>query len=511
MKIPEEREFGELMEVHGLEEVQNPQISSQENVNSDNQIADSVAQNSETVIPATLKQGSGSKAPDTKRSGNTSTQNRDEGRPYVVTITQENMDKVSILHKGLIQNPDGTLSRTPQYNTWTQNPNMQLQKMYETTPGMPAEIEEWYHPETSRLDLDWSYEGEWIMIPTGRDGREPDYRNCRMGRLERYIDTDGKIRRAVSYGAEGLKLKVWFHMKDMKAAFPDWHIPHPCPYYNGKKFNKGQRRQIGPNPNLNPTPPSSQRSNPLPRDQSVKDIQGRRGSQQTHRARGRAFRGNRGYQPRGRVNTYQEWDSQQASSSSSSHPKDSQQWEKESWDDYQKTVAEEKGARPKEHRSRDQYRDHRPQNESQRYQDTPREDYQKDRRRERDQEYDQREPQEGYYTKEYADQKRDQQQRSQYRDEYQDARPREDMRQREDSRGRYREKSRDRQSDRRQRERSLSSRRYRERNHSPRDESDSGRGRGGRIRERSPSPRSNNSRVKGGYERRGSGASYGDR
>ena len=228
MKIPAEREFGELMEAHGLEEVQNSQISSQENVNNDTHILDTTAQNSETALPITSQQGSGSRAPDIQGSGNPPTQNRDEGRPHVVTITQENMDKVSILHKGLIQNPDGTLSRTPQYNTWTQNTNMQLKKLYETTPGMPAEIEDWYHPEPSKLDLDWTHEGAWIMIPTGRDDRGPDYKNCRMGRMEKYIDTDGKIRRAVSYGEEELKLRVWFHIEDMKAAFPDWHIPDPC-------------------------------------------------------------------------------------------------------------------------------------------------------------------------------------------------------------------------------------------------------------------------------------------
>ena len=445
-------------------------------------------------MPATSQQNSVNRASNTPGGGNPSTQNRDEGKPHIVTITQENVDRVSILHKGLLQNLDGTLSMTPQYDTWTENTNMQLQELYVTTPGMPAEINDWYHPEPTLLNLKWSHEGEWVKIPTSRDDKGPDYKDCRMGRIEKYIDLEGKIRRAVSYGNEELKLKVWFNIEDMKTAFPDWHIPNPCPYYNGRRFNLGQRRKAGSNSNPTSKP------NPQPRDQSGKDIQGRRGNQQPYRGRGR---GSRGYQPRGRVTTYQEWDNQQ--STSSSNPKDGQHCEQESWEDYQHTMAEEKGAKPKDYRSRDQYRDPRPQRDSQRYQHQPREDYQRDRRRERDNldlVYDQRDPQEGYFTKEFVDQKREQQ-RSHHRDEYQDTRPR------ADSRSRHRERSRDRQGERRQRDRSMSSRRYRERNPSPRDDNDSGKGRGGRHRERSPSPRNNSGRGRGGYER-SNDASYGD-
>ena len=446
------------------------------------------------------QQNSENKISNTPGVGDPSTQNREEGKPYIVTITQENIDRVSIAHKGLLQNPDGTLSMTPQYDTWTSNTNMQLQKLYVTLPGLPAEIDEWYHPKATLLDLDWSHEGEWVKIPISKDDKGPEYKDCRIARIEKYIDLKGKIRRAVSYGNEETKLKVWFSIEDMKAAFSNWYIPHPCPYYNGKRFNPGHRRQTGSNPNPNPKP------NPQPRDQSGKDIQGRRGNQQSYRGRGRGHRGN---QPRGRVNTYQDWDNQQ--SAGSSFPKDSQQWEQDAWDNYQQATAVEKGARPKEYRSRDQYRDQqqqysRPQRESHRNQQQPREGYQRERGRERgnpDQEYDQRDPQEGYYTREFVDRKREQS-RDHHRDEYQSIRPR------GDSRTRYREMSRDRQGERRQRDRSMSPRRQRERNPSPRNDTDSGRGRGGRQRERSFSPRNDSGRGRGGgYERRGSDASYG--
>ena len=295
-------------------------------------------------MPATSQQNSVNRAPNTPGGGNPSTQNRDEGKPHIVTITQENVDRVSILHKGLLQNLDGTLSMTPQYDTWTENTNMQLQELYVTTPGMPAEINDWYHPEPTLLNLKWSHEGEWVKIPTSRDDKGPDYKDCRMGRIEKYIDLEGKIRRAVSYGNEELKLKVWFNIEDMKAAFPDWHIPHPCPYYNGRRFNLGQRRQAGSNSNPTSKP------NPQPRDQSGKDIQGRRGNQQPYRGRGK---GSRGYQPRGRVTTYQEWDNQQ--STSSNNPRDGQHY-------------------------RDQQQQYsRPQRDSHRNQQQPRENYKREK------------------------------------------------------------------------------------------------------------------------------------
>ena len=140
--------------------------------------------------------------------GKPSTQNREEGLPRIISITQENMNRVSNAHKGLLQNPDGTLSRTPQYETWSKNTNMQLRELYETTPGMPAEISEGYHPEPTLLNLKWSHEGEWVKIPTSRDDKGPEYKDCRLGRIEKYIDLEGKIRRAVSYGEEEAKLTI---------------------------------------------------------------------------------------------------------------------------------------------------------------------------------------------------------------------------------------------------------------------------------------------------------------
>ena len=160
---------------------------------------------------------------------------------------------------------------------------------------MPAEVSEGYHPEPTLLNLKWSHEGEWVKIPTSRDDKGPEYKDCRLGRIEKYIDLEGKIRRAVSYGEEEAKLTVWFNIEDMMGAYPYWHIPHPCPYYNGRRFIMAQRRNTGPKPN------STQRPNPKPRDQSNNDIQGRRGSQQPYKGR----RGSGGYQSRRRGEGYE--------------------------------------------------------------------------------------------------------------------------------------------------------------------------------------------------------------
>ena len=435
------------------------------------------------------------------------TQNREEGKPVIVTITEENIDRTSEAHKGLLLNPNGTLSMTPQYVTWKNNTGMQLQSLFKTLPEFPSGINSMDHPKVTLLNLKWTHEGEWVKVPMSKDDKGPDYKDCIIARIEKYIDLEGRIRRAVSYGNEEIKLKVWFNIEDLKAAFPNWYIPSPSPYYNGRKFSPGQRRQG--------KGASNPRPNPQSRDQSANDIQGRKGNQQYYK--------NKGYnknQPRGKVETYQDWDNQQRAGNTAT--KDNQPWEQEAWEKYQQETTREQGARPKEYQSwdhswdqsRDQQRHQHqqytgPPRESHRDQKQSRGSYQRDpRERSRDkgysgQEYDHRDPQEGYYTRDYEEKKRDQS-RGHYREDYKD------YRQRGESRPGHREVSRDRQVERRYRERSKSPRRQRERSHSPRNEYDSGIGRGGRPRDRSYSPRSNSGRGRGrSYEKRGSDASYG--
>ena len=73
------------------------------------------------------------------------------------------------IHKGMLKNPDGTFSRTPQYDTWNTNNDIQLKDYHESTPKMPEELLLTpYHPKPTRLKLGWTFNG----------------------RVERYIDTD---------------------------------------------------------------------------------------------------------------------------------------------------------------------------------------------------------------------------------------------------------------------------------------------------------------------------------
>ena len=79
-------------------------------------------------------------------------------------------------------------------------------------------------------------------MPSNNKEVGPDYEKHRLGRIERYIDTDGKIRKALSYGNEDTKLTVWFDLEEVLEAFPNWVIPDPGLYYNGRKFNKEAKR-----------------------------------------------------------------------------------------------------------------------------------------------------------------------------------------------------------------------------------------------------------------------------
>ena len=56
----------------------------------------------------------------------------------VVEINQGNRELISNEHNGMVMNPDGTLSRTPQYETWSKNKEHQLEGTYETILMQPA-------------------------------------------------------------------------------------------------------------------------------------------------------------------------------------------------------------------------------------------------------------------------------------------------------------------------------------------------------------------------------------
>ena len=179
---------------------------------------------------------------------------------------------------------------------------------------MPPFILDKNHPLPTGLDLKWSYLGEWVKVPSSTRDRGPNYRETYLARIEVYVDLEGKVRKALCYGEEADSLRTWFNLEEMKAAFPHWVIPNPCPYYNTRRFN-----------------PASIRKGLLNNNQSRRDFQSGRG-------RNRSKYG--GNQNRSREDEYNEWDRQQ--SRGKDKKEEERRREQESWEEYQAVKEEEK-------------------------------------------------------------------------------------------------------------------------------------------------------------------------
>ena len=261
----------------------------------------------------------------------------------VVKIDQGNMEHVSIEHNGMILNPDGSLTRTPLYETWTQNKELQLKETYETTPTLPEELNSVpNHPQPTNLKQRWSYKGEWHDIPVNPDQEGTELEESRVVRIEPYIDTNGVIRKALSYGKDADYLGPWFNLEDIMKTFPKWKIPEPARYFNNKKFSKSARRDLQENRK------DRKKSSYPPGDQSNKDIQGGRGGgrgrgsergsyQPQYRGRGRPAysEGDRpSYRPDSRrEREYREWDESQKAGPSSGLT-----YEERVWQEYQENM-----------------------------------------------------------------------------------------------------------------------------------------------------------------------------
>ena len=103
----------------------------------------------------------------------------------VVEIDDKNEGQVSTTHNGMIVNADGTLSRTPQSETWAKNRDHQLIKKYETTPKMPEYLKTIPgHPTPTNLNLDWSHVGNWYGVPLDPSLDAVEDKNTRIGRVE---------------------------------------------------------------------------------------------------------------------------------------------------------------------------------------------------------------------------------------------------------------------------------------------------------------------------------------
>ena len=142
---------------------------------------------------------------------------RGEIPTVVVEINQGNRELVSNEHNGMVMNPDGTLSRTPQYETWIKNKEHQLKGTYDTTPRLPEYLNSTPgHPLPTNLRLIWTHMGDWLLAPEDPAQEGSEFGKFRVARVEPYIDVDGTIRKALSYGRDAESLSPWYNMEDIK-------------------------------------------------------------------------------------------------------------------------------------------------------------------------------------------------------------------------------------------------------------------------------------------------------
>ena len=94
------------------------------------------------------------------------------------------------------------------------------------------------------LNLKFSHAGEWIKIPQEQgDSTGPDYSLFHIGRLERYIDLTGIVRKAIAYGKDADTMKTWYNFDEVKKALGTWIIPQVPFWYNNKKWNNRLRNE----------------------------------------------------------------------------------------------------------------------------------------------------------------------------------------------------------------------------------------------------------------------------
>ena len=164
----------------------------------------------------------------------------------IIPITKENRHRVSKADKGLIVNPDGTLSRTYQFEAWIRNPRMQIENHFRIAPRLPEELlKVLNHPQPTSLNLVWSHEGDWFIfyMEGGKNGEDPI--SQRVVRIEKYIDQHGTTRKALSYGEDENEIGIWYHLEDIKRTFPEWNPPENSIYYNNKRFLDQRKRDTG--------------------------------------------------------------------------------------------------------------------------------------------------------------------------------------------------------------------------------------------------------------------------
>ena len=65
---------------------------------------------------------------------------------------------------------------------------------------------------------------------------EMDISSYLVGRIEKYIDSDGVIREAIAYGTKESELLVWYHLDDIKRTFVKFVFPDVSKWENTKTW-----------------------------------------------------------------------------------------------------------------------------------------------------------------------------------------------------------------------------------------------------------------------------------
>ena len=231
----------------------------------------------------------------------------------IIEITDENRDRVNIMLGGMLDNGNGTYSSTKMSETWKNNKEIQLINNYDSAPPRPDFLENFpEHPDPSTLNAEWSYKGEWREAPKEAKGTGEKGTDTRVARIERYIDYDGRIKRAICYGGKMGDLKIWFDFEEVKKVFPNWDTNKESVYYNNKTFTGTLKREY-----------QEERKGKKPSGDQSKDIQegasrgrGKRGGYSggaTGYSRGNHHnRGGGGKRREARDIEYQEWDEWQS-------------------------------------------------------------------------------------------------------------------------------------------------------------------------------------------------------
>ena len=140
---------------------------------------------------------------------------------------------------------------TPQTRTWLNNPEIQLKDTYQNWTGehpigypkYPVLDKSW-HPAPGNLKLGYSYQGEWAKIPVDRDDKSgPNYKKYHIVRIEKYVDEDGIIRKAICYQKDANELYIWFKYEEIMDTFTNWVTPTPSYYFNGRRWGPDMRKE----------------------------------------------------------------------------------------------------------------------------------------------------------------------------------------------------------------------------------------------------------------------------